>query len=160
MGWVLSCRVVLPRWGQSVQGDRMILPGVGYQKYLTLLEGTFHQTGSDIIPYPQPSTGETWHQIYLTSLPRRNMGPERKWHHSLAPPIFEQINRHLWKHYLPATSLAGGNNGKLIGFMKRGQMTTNRNNSLKLINMSQVSGTSFSVHWWGHHILSGILWLI
>ena len=53
--------------------------------------------------YP-PREG-TWYQRYPPL--------ERKWDQRY-PHSREQIDRHLWKHYLPATSLAGGNNVKVF----------------------------------------------
>ena len=74
-----------------------------------------------------PPHGHTHHPLYIPTLPlwtypptpgiltsfrgygtRDNTPPERTWTTDTPPP--PQTDRHLWKHYLPATSLAGGNN--------------------------------------------------
>ena len=66
------------------------------------------------IPTPWiPSPEGTWDQRYLTPPPPRDLGPEihlpRKGPGTRDTP---RTDIHLWKHYLPATSFAGGKNNR------------------------------------------------
>ena len=71
--------------------------GTWYQRYLPL-EGTWYQRYL-------PLKG-TWYQRYLPS--RRGSRYTQGYQRHL-PSLREQIDRHLSKHYLPTTTVAGGN---------------------------------------------------
>ena len=43
----------------------------------------------------------------------------KKGHATRVPTLPSWTDRHLWKHYLPATSLAGGNNSAFIRYTRR-----------------------------------------
>ena len=45
--------------------------------------------------------------------------PPKKGHGTRVPTLPSWTDRHLWKHYLPATSLAGGNNSAFIRYTRR-----------------------------------------
>ena len=44
----------------------------------------------------------------------RSMAPEIPYPTPPPPTTGEQIDRHLWKHYLPATTVAGGKNQQFV----------------------------------------------
>ena len=46
--------------------------------------------------------------------PRRDLVPEISTSTLPPPPQSEQIDRNLWKHYLPATAVAGGNDHLIV----------------------------------------------
>ena len=95
------------------RGSRVIQRRVGYTHPPQMGYGTRHT-----LPLPRRNVGPeippegTWDQRYLTS--REEHGTrdqEGTWHQRYPTPTpSEKIGRHLCKHYLPATSLASGNN--------------------------------------------------
>ena len=94
-------------------------PGYPTSRYPNPPEGTWDQRYPILqipdplwIPYPQLFIP---YPILDTLPPRNDMGPRDQWPgRDLVPeipdpPPCEQIDRHLWKHYLPATTVADSN---------------------------------------------------
>ena len=87
------------------------------------------------IPYPYPPPPDIL-------LPGSDMGPEIPY-----PTLCEQIDRSLWKHYLPKTTVAGDNNADSNSARKFISRETNSHisNGMTYLNFQIATGLDFRV---------------
>ena len=98
--------------------------GCTFQRGRCTLQGVYLSGGCT-----HPPQKRTWDQTRHTHAPKRDLGPRHSqpqkdpWSSIPTlprmdpPPPPRQNDRHLWKHYLPPTSLAGGNYQYIWGLM-------------------------------------------